>query len=244
MLEIEQTQLSKRLAEELEPSLAKEDNKRNRKARNEAVERLATIRRSLVKLDARLEAEQSATVAAKAAAEEAAAKKKEKAAADAVAQEVNEITNKTWITCCDCFNNFYLTKGQLAFYEEKGFTLPVRCKDCRDAKKAARPQPLAIECCDCRGEFEFSVGAQRHFQEMGWEMPVRCKDCRDAKRAAPKPTGIKINCAKCHTDFNFSVAAQRVFQDKGWTAPVRCAPCRKEHKSETASQVSGRKSTH
>ncbi len=43
------------------------------------------------------------------------------------------------IICKDCGKEFIFTVGEQNFYEEKGFTNdPVRCKECRDKKKADR----------------------------------------------------------------------------------------------------------
>ena len=40
------------------------------------------------------------------------------------------------IVCKDCNNEFVFTAGEQEFFAQKGFSEPVRCKDCRDAKKA------------------------------------------------------------------------------------------------------------
>lgn len=41
------------------------------------------------------------------------------------------------IVCKDCGTDFAFTVREQEFYEEKGFTNePVRCKECRDKKKA------------------------------------------------------------------------------------------------------------
>ena len=40
------------------------------------------------------------------------------------------------LTCKDCKKEFDFTVGEQKFYEEKGFAAPIRCKECRDAKKA------------------------------------------------------------------------------------------------------------
>lgn len=43
------------------------------------------------------------------------------------------------LTCKDCGEEFLFTVGEQDFYEEKGFTnQPVRCKDCRNKRKADR----------------------------------------------------------------------------------------------------------
>lgn len=40
------------------------------------------------------------------------------------------------IVCKDCGKEFLFTEAEQAFYKEKGFdNEPVRCKDCRRAKK-------------------------------------------------------------------------------------------------------------
>lgn len=44
-----------------------------------------------------------------------------------------------FIVCRDCNEEFAFTDGEQSFYAEKGFTNdPVRCPDCRRAKKAQR----------------------------------------------------------------------------------------------------------
>ena len=41
------------------------------------------------------------------------------------------------IICKDCGKEFTFTVGEQNFYEQKGFTNePVRCKECREKKKA------------------------------------------------------------------------------------------------------------
>ncbi len=43
------------------------------------------------------------------------------------------------IVCKDCGSEFVFTEGEQAFYAEKGFTNdPVRCPNCRRAKKQQR----------------------------------------------------------------------------------------------------------
>ncbi len=45
------------------------------------------------------------------------------------------------LTCKDCGAEFVFTAGEQQFYAEKGFTnQPVRCPDCRKARKAAKQQ--------------------------------------------------------------------------------------------------------
>jgi len=40
------------------------------------------------------------------------------------------------LTCRDCGNTFVFTEGEQDFYSQKGFSEPIRCSDCRQAKRA------------------------------------------------------------------------------------------------------------
>lgn len=40
------------------------------------------------------------------------------------------------LICKDCGKEFDFTVGEQKFYEEKGFAQPIRCKECREVKKA------------------------------------------------------------------------------------------------------------
>lgn len=42
------------------------------------------------------------------------------------------------LICKDCGNEFVFTEGEQKFYEEKGFTNPTRCQECRKARKQQR----------------------------------------------------------------------------------------------------------
>ena len=42
------------------------------------------------------------------------------------------------ITCRDCGQEFTFTAGEQAFYQERGYSEPQRCPDCRAQRKAQR----------------------------------------------------------------------------------------------------------
>ena len=42
------------------------------------------------------------------------------------------------MACADCGDNFVWPAAEQAFFREKGFEQPKRCKPCRQAKKAQR----------------------------------------------------------------------------------------------------------
>lgn len=47
-----------------------------------------------------------------------------------------EYIEKT-IICKDCGKSFTLSIGEQKFYEEKGLTYPIRCKECRARRKSS-----------------------------------------------------------------------------------------------------------
>lgn len=42
------------------------------------------------------------------------------------------------IKCIDCHKDFIFTAGEQQFFEEKGYSEPIRCKDCRSKRKAEK----------------------------------------------------------------------------------------------------------
>ena len=44
------------------------------------------------------------------------------------------------LVCADCATSFPFSASEQAFYAEKGYSAPRRCKPCRDAAKANRGQ--------------------------------------------------------------------------------------------------------
>ncbi len=45
------------------------------------------------------------------------------------------------LTCRDCKQGFVFTAGEQAFFSERNFGPPVRCKGCRESRKANAPRP-------------------------------------------------------------------------------------------------------
>ena len=42
------------------------------------------------------------------------------------------------LTCRDCGSEYTFTSGEQEFYTERGFSDPIRCKSCRDVRKAQK----------------------------------------------------------------------------------------------------------
>ncbi|MBI2843183.1 MAG: zinc-ribbon domain containing protein [Armatimonadetes bacterium] len=42
------------------------------------------------------------------------------------------------LVCRDCNEEFTFTEGEQQFFSERGFSEPIRCKACRDLRKAQK----------------------------------------------------------------------------------------------------------
>lgn len=42
------------------------------------------------------------------------------------------------LTCRDCGQSFTFTAGEQEFFQERGFSEPIRCKTCRDVRKSQK----------------------------------------------------------------------------------------------------------
>lgn len=90
--------------------------------------------------------------------------------------------NDKTIVCKDCGQEFVFSASEQEFYAEKGFTNePVRCKACRDARKAnngnrgnSRPNNTRMMydavCAEC------GKACQVPFEPKA-DRPVYCSDC-------------------------------------------------------------------
>lgn len=83
------------------------------------------------------------------------------------------------LTCRDCGKQFTWTASEQEFYAQKGFqNAPVRCPDCRAAKKqrmgdhrgGGERQSFEITCANCGKKDTVP------FQPRG-DRPVLCRDC-------------------------------------------------------------------
>ena len=66
------------------------------------------------------------------------------------------------LICKDCKKEFDFTVGEQRFYEEKGFAAPIRCKECRDAKKARNLEREEVDKNKQKDSFEEML---KKFQE-------------------------------------------------------------------------------
>lgn len=97
------------------------------------------------------------------------------------------------LTCSDCQNNFVFSERDQAFYNEKGFSPPKRCKPCRDIKKSRQQggsgqgdsRPPREERRDDRPKFDATCAECGAETKVPFEpragRPVYCRDCFKAK---------------------------------------------------------------
>ncbi len=94
------------------------------------------------------------------------------------------------LTCRDCGNEFTFTVGEQSFYAQKGFTNePVRCPDCRSARKASRGEGgsygggnrdremYPAVCAECGKETQVPFLPRT-------DKPVYCSDCFANRRSS------------------------------------------------------------
>lgn len=80
--------------------------------------------------------------------------------------------------CLDCGKEFVFTAGEQEFYAKKGFTNePLRCKDCRDARKRSREGTTGMPremfdavCAKCGTKTQVPFRPRE-------DRPVYCQDC-------------------------------------------------------------------
>lgn len=93
------------------------------------------------------------------------------------------------LTCSDCGQEFTFTAEDQAFFQERGYSAPKRCKPCRQAKKAeqgggggggggyqrAQSSGTPVICSGCGQQTTVP------FEPRG-DRPVYCRDCYQAQK--------------------------------------------------------------
>jgi len=112
------------------------------------------------------------------------------------------------LTCRDCGNTFTFTEGEQDFYSQKGYTEPVRCPDCRAAKKAARSGGYG----DSYGSSDYGSGGGSYSGGGGYNSgggygrsertmtQVTCANCGKDTEVPFVPRGDKpVYCSDCYS---------------------------------------------
>ena len=90
------------------------------------------------------------------------------------------------LTCSDCGQEFTFTSEDQAFFQERGYSAPKRCKACRQAKKSqAGGGGGGYQRADARGTAVICSGCGQQttvpFEPRG-DRPVYCRDCYQAQK--------------------------------------------------------------
>ena len=88
------------------------------------------------------------------------------------------------LTCSVCQQPFAFTASEQAFYQERGFQVPKRCKDCRQARRSGRQRrPPQRPSVDTTPRTLY---------------PVPCADCDlEVQLAFPPRDDVTARCAEC-----------------------------------------------
>ena len=105
------------------------------------------------------------------------------------------------ITCADCQQPFNFSTSEQEFYETKGFSVPKRCKSCRDIKKAARDGGDSYGSRNNYGERESIAGSPAGYSSARAPrefFAATCADCGNQAKVPFKPTsGKPVYCSDC-----------------------------------------------
>lgn len=95
------------------------------------------------------------------------------------------MTEDLQLTCSDCGQEFTFSSDDQAFFQERGYSAPKRCKTCRQAKKndsggggynrRNESQSTTVRCSACGKETTVP------FAPRG-DRPVYCQDCYRARK--------------------------------------------------------------
>lgn len=92
------------------------------------------------------------------------------------------------LTCSDCGQEFTFTAEDQAFFRERGYSAPKRCRACRQARKneqgggggggyqRSQPTGTTVICSGCGQQTTVP------FEPRG-DRPVYCRDCYQAQKA-------------------------------------------------------------
>ena len=95
------------------------------------------------------------------------------------------------LTCSDCGQDFIFTAADQAFFQERGYSTPKRCKTCRMAKKSGQgnsgyrsnqSQGTSVICSGC------GQPTTVPFEPRG-DRPVYCRECYQARKGSSGGAG-------------------------------------------------------
>lgn len=95
------------------------------------------------------------------------------------------MTEELRLTCSDCGQEFTFSSEDQAFFQERGYSAPKRCKACRQAKKNEQAGGGAYYRSGSKGTTVTCSGCGKQttvpFEPRG-DRPVYCQDCYNAEK--------------------------------------------------------------
>ncbi len=89
------------------------------------------------------------------------------------------------LMCSDCGQSFTFTSEDQAFFNERGYSTPKRCKQCRQAKKQEQSGGGGYQRSESRGTSVICAGCGQQttvpFEPRG-DRPVYCQNCFQARK--------------------------------------------------------------
>ena len=106
------------------------------------------------------------------------------------------------LTCRDCNQAFTFTEGEQSFYEERGYTEPQRCPNCRAARKAQRSDDgYSGGGGDNSGGGTYGGGGGGYSSGPREMHPATCSSCGKQTEVPFQPTaGKPVYCRECFAE--------------------------------------------
>ena len=95
------------------------------------------------------------------------------------------MTKDLQLTCSDCGQEFTFSSEDQAFFQERGYSAPKRCKACREAKKSEQAGGGGYHRSESRATTVTCSGCGKQttvpFEPRG-DRPIYCQECFSAKK--------------------------------------------------------------
>jgi len=108
------------------------------------------------------------------------------------------------LTCRDCGQSFAFTASEQDFYAQRGFTSPLRCPDCRAARKTSRGDSGGGGSYSSGGGTGFGNGGYGGSSSSSYDRGSRqmysatCSSCGKEAQVPFQPTsGKPVYCSDC-----------------------------------------------
>jgi CxxC-x17-CxxC domain-containing protein len=123
--------------------------------------------------------------------------------------ELTASTDPRLLICVDCQKPFSFSDEEQRFYQQRGFRIPVRCLDCRAARRASRkadlirndePESYWTETLGHYGDVTGNARGGNGMRRNGGGFPAICAACGKETVVPFEPrSGRPVYCRDCFT---------------------------------------------